>query len=57
MSAAGTRQPAVERSMGRRVQRAPAAAAGVTAGYLGKSGIDGQTVEVLVSPYMQRLVG
>lgn len=41
MSAAGTQQPAVERSMGKRMQGALAGAAGVTAGYLGKSGIDG----------------
>jgi len=41
MSAAGTQQPAVERSMGKRMQGALAGAAGVTAGYLGKSGIGG----------------
>jgi 2-methylcitrate dehydratase PrpD len=41
MSASGTQQPAVERSMGKRMQGALAASAGVTAGYLAMSSIDG----------------
>ena len=41
MSASGTQQPAVERSMGKRMQGALAASAGVAAGYLGVKGLDG----------------
>jgi 2-methylcitrate dehydratase PrpD len=41
MSAAGTQQPAVERSMGKRMQCALAAGAGVAAGYLAARGLDG----------------
>jgi 2-methylcitrate dehydratase PrpD len=41
MSASGTQQPAVERSMGKRMLGALSAAAGVQAGYLGHSGLAG----------------
>ena len=41
MSASGTQQPAVERSMGKRMQCALAAGAGVAAGYLAAKGLDG----------------
>jgi 2-methylcitrate dehydratase PrpD len=41
MSASGTQQPAVERSMGKRMLGALAAGAGVAAGYLATKGLDG----------------
>lgn len=41
LSAGGTQQPAIERSISKRLQGALAGAAGVTAGYLGKSGLGG----------------
>lgn len=50
MSAGGTQQPAVERSMGKRMQGALAAAAGVSAGYLARSGMDGPR-EIIEGPF------
>lgn len=41
MSSSGTQQPAIERSMGKRMQAALAASAGVTAGYIARAGVDG----------------
>lgn len=41
MSSSGTQQPAVERSIGKRMQGALAASAGVLAGYLGARGLGG----------------
>lgn len=41
LSSSGTQQPAVERSVGKRMQGALAASAGVTAGYLGTRGLSG----------------
>jgi 2-methylcitrate dehydratase PrpD len=41
LSSSGTQQPAVERSVGKRMQGALAAAAGATAGYFGAHGLSG----------------
>lgn len=41
INACGTQQPAVERSMAKRMQAAVAAAAGLTAGYAAAKGLDG----------------